>query len=867
MSSAGLMSTSTLLVAAALASSYFGRRSKPIAIGVGALLMLFVVLASMFFLADSFTGRGIDQAVLYHVTYGLDGAGFSEYVGLIAAGVALVVLGAVAAVGCSVLLLRARPDERALPTSRASIPLALLACALNPASLDMVELAGMSVLFNGSSAANDAHQASFKAQYLAPKLGANPKRLRNFIFIYAEGLERTYLEESRFPGLIVGLRELESMATVFTNMRQTTGTSFTIGGIVGSQCGIPLLTSSGSNTMGGMSRFLPNAVCMGDMLSARGYHLTYLGGAALSFAGKGKFLKGHGFREVRGRDELIDELPDPNYKSGWGLHDDSLLDIAFEEFVELSARNEPFGLFMLTLDTHHPNGHVSKSMAAITYESGDVPILNAVAASDRLLTSFVRRVLDSPQGRETVIVLCSDHLAMQNGASERLSQGERRNLFMIIDPLQPGHVRVDAPGTTLDIGPTVLHALGYRASLGLGRDLLAGEPSLSQSLPDFNAALGKWRASISGFWGFSALEEVRVRADEKSIDAGGTTISAPALITFDDRRQPEVFFEANPRQKRLSEYVYGLPLAAPFIWVVDCERSREYAPPSGQVTGRGLCVVAGRRGAVPVVNERIGEHFEIDEDQLAQVLDSQASSELHAEQTARLHAALLPSGLVTLVDSVPSGSVFFYSPSERTSLYIKEYARLPEIASKNHRWLTSLPRDHNFYFAAPSLNAVRKSGRYDVRRLAFGDHIVTILDRHAGDVVVLSLKGDIEALSKATIKSLARVGIDLARLDKRGSFAAVLVANVPVAFEMADDRRVVLASDELRERGIERVESAGRELGDESKVIVAGKNVSNDKRGVNIVVLTPGAEPLAYSIDTHSTERIYSDVYEATERQ
>ena len=861
MSSAALMSAASLLLVAAVVAAYLGRRSKPIAIGVGASVLVFVVLAAMFFLADRFTGHGIDQAVLYHVTYGLGGAGFSEYASLIVGGVALVVVGAVVATGCAFFLLR-KSREQALPTSRASVPLALMACAFNPASRDLVELADVSNLFVGGG--DDAQHASFKLNYRAPKLGSNPSPRRNFVFIYAEGLERTYLDEGRFPGLIRGIRELESIATTFTNMRQTNGTSFTIGGIVGSQCGIPLLTSSGGNTMGGMGKFLPNAVCMGDLLGARGYQLSYLGGAALSFAGKGKFLKGHGFDRVQGRDELADKLPDPSYMSGWGLHDDSLMDIAFDELTQLAAKHEPFGLFMLTLDTHHPNGHVSRRVADVKYEQGSVPILNAVAGSDRLLASFIRRVLDSPLGKDTVIVLCSDHLAMQNGATDRLSQGERRNLFMIIDPLEAGGVKVDAQGTTLDVGPTVLHALGYQASLGLGRDLLAGEMSLSQALPNFNASLSQWKAPIAGFWGFSRLDELQINADERSIEAGGTTIVAPALIAFDEEFQAEVFFESSTRQKGLSEYLYALPKNRPFVWVVDCARARAYAEVKGQGADRDLCVIAGRRGATPVISERTGAEFEIDAAQLRGVLESRADANVHAEQTARLRDAQLPSGLRPLVASLPEGSVFFYSASERTSPYLRDFSKLPEVASRRLRWVTSLPSEEEFYFAAPSLNAVRKSRRYEVRRLAFGDDIVTILDRHARDVVVLSLKGDMKALSKNTIDRLARVGVDLEKLNRRGSFAAVLDANVPVAVATANDAPVVLASDALLERGIERVESAGRDFGNDSKVIVRGKNLSNNKRGLNMVILRRGVGPVALNIDTHSTERRYSDVYEAT---
>jgi len=299
---------------------------------------------------------------------------------------------------------------------------------------------------------------------------------------------------------------------------------------------------------------------------------------------------------------------------------------------------------------------------------------------------------------------------------------------------------------------------------------------------------------------------------------------------------------------------------------VDCARARNYSEVNGEPGGSELCAVAGRRGAVPIVSERTGTQLEIEEDQLRSVLESRADARLQAQQTARLRAAQLPSGLEPLVASLPASSTFFYSSSERTGPYIKDFSKLPEVASRRLRWVTTLPQEEKFYFATPSLNAVRKSGRYDVQRLAFGEDIVTVLDRHARDVVAISLKGDMKALSAGTVERFARLGVDLQKLDRTGSLAVVLDANLPIGVAMANDARVVLASDALRARGIERVESAGRNFGNDSKIIVHGKNVSSNKRGMNIVVSRQGGEPVAINIDTHHTERGYSDVYEAAQK-
>lgn len=850
-----LMVVATLLLAAGFAAAFFGRRSKLIAAVLGVLVFSFVLLAFMFTTANWFTGQGIDQATLYHVAYGLDGAGFSEYWPIILGGITLLILGVVGALACSLALTRTRARELPLRSHHAAIPLALLACALNPATRDLLELAGLDL-------GSDSPHESFEAHYRRPRLGASPSRLRNFIFIYGEGLERTYFDESLFPGLIVGLRELEASSTTFTDIRQTNGTSFTIGGIVGSQCGIPLSTASSGNSMAGMSKFLPNAVCFGDLLSQRGYHLAFLGGASLKFAGKGKFLDGHGFKDAEGREQLVKRLPDPSYLSGWGVHDDTLLDIAYDKFLDLASKPAPFGLMMLTLDTHHPDGHVARKVADTKYQSGNVAILNAVAGSDKLLSAFIRRVLDSPAGKDTLIVLASDHLALKNGATARLERGERRNLFMIIDPLNPSGARITKPGTTLDIGPTVLHALGFRTSLGLGRDLLAEEPSLRTELPNFTAALASWKDPLSGFWGFSQLEDIVINAADKTIKAGGTSIMAPALITFDEELQADVYFEFNT-QSTLIDYLYRLPLGQAFAWVVDCGRANALTPIEG-TRGSELCVVAGRRGAEPLLKQPVGASLEIEEDLLEKVLQSVADPSHHAEQGARIIRAQLPDGLIPLVESLPPGSAFFRSKRDRSSKYIREYAALPEIAARGIAWTTAIPKQPEFYFAGSSLGSVKKRRRYDVARLSLGDDLPTILSRHSEDTVVLSLRGDFQALSSETLERLAQAGVDLRQLDRAGSFAAVLDAHAPALVEMSNDAPVALASEALKARGIDLVESAGRAAGDRSKIVFRGKDLSRNHRGINIVILPKSGSRSSLYIDTHNTERLPSDVYKAT---
>jgi sulfatase-like protein len=663
---------------------------------------------------------------------------------------------------------------------------------------------------------------------------------------------------------MVGLRELEGIGTSFTNVDQTEGTTFTIGGMVGSQCGIPLVTSSGANSMSGMGRFLPEAVCVGDLLSARGYHMAFVGGASLRFAGKGEFLRAHGFADRQGREELQAFLTDAEYHSGWGLYDDSLLDIAYDKFVALSSQPQNFGLFLLTLDTHAPDGHLSRRVADARYADGDIAILNAVAGADRLLHTFVRRVMASPHARDTVIVICSDHLAMKNGASSKLNAGARKNLFLIIDPQKPASSRVDKPGTTLDVGPTVLHALGYHAKLGLGRDLLGGEPTLREQLPDVAGAIGEWRRDLSSFWGLSELRSLKILVDSRTLEAGDTTLRIPALILFDDALQSEVFFEFD-NTKDLSEYVAELKQGQSFVWVAPCNRQKGFVPAmDGQLAGD--CVIASKRGARPVIADPIAASAELSEEDLRRVLASPVEGAVYEEQGQGLLEAQLPDGVGAFLRTLPPGSTFFQTKS-RAAQRLARFAKLPPLSERNLVVTHSLPPNGEFYFGAGDLEVVSARGDLELSRVRLGDDLIAILRRHEPDTVIISAKDDARSrLSAATLDYFSALGIDLRALKFRGSFAAVLQGGRRIMADVKNGELVVLDSPELRRLGIDRVESAGYDGGNVSRIIVGGRDLSNNTRGLNIVVLTRDGRRLSLTVDTAVSESLYLDVYKATPR-
>lgn len=579
------LSAALLLLGFALLGRSPGRRGY-----TGAVLLLAFVsllLAAAHFASDYFTAEGVNEAVIYHLRYGLDGAGLGEYAGLIAA-VTLALALCVAALWAIARRRRVRPGSAlAALGNPAAVACLALSAAMQPAGSALLQMQTAATAGWADAQGPGAHalQAEFERHYRSPRATAR-EAPRNLVFIYVEGLERNYFDETLFPGLITDLRRLEHGAVSFLGIGQVAGTEWTIAGMVASQCAIPLLAPTDGNAMGGMDAFLPGATCLGDLLKSEGYRLAYYGGANLHFAGKGKFYATHGFDEIAGRSELRPRLPDAQYVNAWGLYDDSLFELAYEKYAELARARRPFALLLLTLDTHHPNGHVSRSCASVPYGDGANPMLNAVRCADRLVGGFVERIRGSPWGRDTVIVVASDHLAMRNAAYERLTRKLRSNLFMVLDPRRAAGGRIETPGSMLDVAPTVMSFLGFDAEIGLGIDLMRADEAARARAARVRARLEGWRGPLTRFWGFPRIERyLEVDAERRALRIDGRTFRVPSLLEVDADLQTVMRF---PGTNAAADKVVREAQGRPFLLVAPCATRDRRLPPES------TCLFAGR---------------------------------------------------------------------------------------------------------------------------------------------------------------------------------------------------------------------------------------------------------------------------------
>lgn len=75
----------------------------------------------------------------------------------------------------------------------------------------------------------------------APEILQKPSKQKNVVIVYLESVERSYGQIAEFKPYFSPIQKIADKSLELTNFVQTTGTGYTIAGVVSTQCGIPLL--------------------------------------------------------------------------------------------------------------------------------------------------------------------------------------------------------------------------------------------------------------------------------------------------------------------------------------------------------------------------------------------------------------------------------------------------------------------------------------------------------------------------------------------------------------------------------------------------------------------------------------------------
>jgi len=574
-------------------------------------LGIFIVLNITLYASDYFTGDGINDAVLYTLTNSLTGAGVSKYI-LPGVGVVVALVAVFGALGW--ILRRRRHHPHHVGYSLLALMLALGSVDASPAFHQVTELV--------KSQSRDG-DPDFTAYYKEPaKTIPNPKL--NLVYIYGESLERTYFDNDAFPNLTPDLGALKNEGLDFSHTAQLPGTDYTIAGMVASQCGIPLFAPFEGNASASMSSFFPQNICLGDILKNSGYENYFMQGANLRFAGKDVFLKSHGFEHLYGAEELKTTVADPTYRNDWGFYDDTVLDETWKKFEELSQSGKRFSLFALTVDTHHPDGFISRTsrkpftLFALTVDTHhpdrfisrtcqrkryDIngkanQSFSAVTCSQEHIAALINKIKASPYFKNTVVVVSSDHLAMKNTAWDALNKQDRSNLFFVLRGDQPQQDVIATKRNTMDNGATVLDIMGGDNFIGLGRSTLSGQ-SLSEVFLNMKEKILAWKPDVIRLWNFpKEMKDFTIDQQKNMIAFSGSQFRLPLLLRVSDSR-----VEPLPESEYSAPLRFQLADFAPrdnFVWVDRCYKMGQlWSQPLSLSTD--WCVSQGQLGGQQTV--------------------------------------------------------------------------------------------------------------------------------------------------------------------------------------------------------------------------------------------------------------------------
>lgn len=318
-----------------------------------------------------------------------------------------------------------------------------------------------------------------------------PKHKRNLIWIYMESMESSYASREKGgklnENLIPELTELAenninfSESDIMGGATSSYGTGWTTASLFAQTSGLPMLLNIGDGTYD-YKKFASGAYTFGDILKSEKYVQKFMMGSDAVFGGRKSYLENHGSYEIYDYNlaKKKGDIP-KNYYEWWGIEDEKLYKFAKRELQEISQKDQPFALSLLTVDTHFVGGYVCSQC----HKKHKDRYLDVIHCASRQVSNFVKWIQKQKFYKNTTIVITGDHPTMDGEfVSKYYDDPQRRKVYncIINAPIQTDHDK-KREFNTFDFYPTVLSAMGVYIEgdrLGLGTNLFSGKKTLAE---------------------------------------------------------------------------------------------------------------------------------------------------------------------------------------------------------------------------------------------------------------------------------------------------------------------------------------------------------------------------------------------------
>lgn len=283
---------------------------------------------------------------------------------------------------------------------------------------------------------------------------------KNVVILFLESMEAGYGD--------VLLKNLSSLNRSMGKHYQIYGSNWTTAGMVTALCGVPLDVDVAYNQYDNRYKFLPNLVCLPDILKHLKYDNYFIYGGSSQFGGVDAFLSQHGFAKDKIFDfDYFHRQNGKNFGNMWGYPDSLVFDLLKQKLLKLQKNKNRFFILSETVNTHYPYEYLDKKCLSKYQDWRDV-----VMCSDKQVSNFINWFYQNKLDKNTILLIVSDHLSMDEEISEILnSQKIERKLLNVLIANKKTKQR---HFSSLDIMPTVIEAADISSKsskIGLGVSL------------------------------------------------------------------------------------------------------------------------------------------------------------------------------------------------------------------------------------------------------------------------------------------------------------------------------------------------------------------------------------------------------------
>jgi glycerophosphoryl diester phosphodiesterase len=279
---------------------------------------------------------------------------------------------------------------------------------------------------------------------------------KNIIVISLESLERGYLSDTTLTPNLCSLKNKWN----YFDMKQNLGSGWSSASLYTYLTGIPAFFGVERNSIF-QTAYHSNITGISHVLKKAGYNMTYIASDAESF----------------GEEEILHTMQIHRIldKTSFGKHarDKDIFENAKLEIQSDLSQNQPFALFISTLDTHFPDGIYDKRMEKYVPPQNS-KLKFSVSAADYLLGDFIKYLKEKGILSNTVVYIFPDHLKM--GDTHIFDGTGGRGLYLLTNADQDRlHLSNDGTLYQIDLPGIILKGANIKHNAKFLTDYISGD--------------------------------------------------------------------------------------------------------------------------------------------------------------------------------------------------------------------------------------------------------------------------------------------------------------------------------------------------------------------------------------------------------